>query len=216
MSDRQESRKPMSPMRLLGLWVQRNMTTCQFAARLMKEKKLYLVEGGAHIERLNAVLDQAGERGLACMIFYPRLEREEHLVDILHQFCSNARWRGEILTNAPVDGPAIRVDWHTAEGKWSNCLGTAPLLSMPVPRRSPYVALTLWPGPAPSKARDRSRLGITDIPSPCTTRAQHDKLLATTKDDVARVFGSETKPWRDITFCLDARYRELVGKALKS
>jgi hypothetical protein len=35
-----------------------------------------------------------------------------------------------------VDRLAICIDWLTAEDKWSNCLRTAPLLTMPATRRS--------------------------------------------------------------------------------
>lgn len=143
--------------------------------------------------------------------FLPGGPARRALVDVLRQLCRHDRWRGQVLAGAFVDGLAIRIDWLTAEGKWSNCLGTAPLLTMPVPRRSPYAALTLWPGPS---HRGRSRVGITDIPTPYADTAQHEEMLAATEEDVAQVFGSETKPWRSITFCLDDRHQGAVATAL--
>lgn len=174
-------------------------------------KKLAVVDGAPDVERLNAVLDQLGERGVACMIFYPAAQHEGHLVEVLRRLCCHERWRGTVLDDAFIDRLALRIDWLTAEGKWSNCLGTAPLLTMPVPRRSPYAALTLWPGPS---KRGGSRVGITDIPSPYADKAQHEEMLAATEEDVAQVFGGETKPWRNITFCLDGRHRGAVEAAL--
>ena len=88
----------------------------------------------------------------------------------------------------------------------------ASLLTMPVPRRSPYAALTLWPGPA--KNSDRSRVSITDIPTPYLDAAQHEETLAATEADVRQVFGGDTKPWRNITFCIDNRHQGIVEAAL--
>lgn len=223
-SERQAPSQRIRPDLLLGQWVQRKMTACRFAARLMKDKKIAVVEGGLDIERLNAALEELGQRGQTCMVFYPAVQREEHLVEVLHRLCRNKRWQGTLRTDLFDDRLAIRIDWLTAEGKWSNCLGMAPLLTMPAPRRAPYAALALWPGPSRSPAGDqaaqaaqktRTALGITDIPTPYADRAQHEEMLAATEADVAQVFGGATKPWRKITFCLDARHQVAVEAALK-
>lgn len=204
----------MDPALLLGQWVQRKMTACRFAALLMKRTKIGVMEGGLDVGRINTALEKLGERGQVGMIFYPTVQCEEHLIEVLQRLCHNDRWRGKVLADMFSDRLAIRIDWLTAEGKWSNCLGTAPLLTMPVLRRSPYAALTLWPGP--SRNADSTHVGITDIPTPYEDTAAHKEMLAATEDDVARLFGGETKPWRRITFCLDARHRVVVDTALGS
>jgi hypothetical protein len=38
------------------------------------------------------------------------------------------------------------MDWTTKNGDTSEAMGFAPFLSMPVPRRAPYVAIATWPG----------------------------------------------------------------------
>jgi len=69
------------------------------------------------------------------------------VVDLLTVLQANPRWslrRG--LKTSPLGGVLIGLEWITGSGDTSEVMGFAPFPTMPVPRRSPYVALATWPG----------------------------------------------------------------------
>jgi hypothetical protein len=91
-------------------------------------------------------LDAYAALDLVAVVLLPFVTSERVLVEVLTGLRNgSSRWRlREGKRTAEV--VHVAVEWTTSEKLIDDTMGFAPLLSMPVPRRSPYAAIALWPG----------------------------------------------------------------------
>ena len=190
-------------IKLVERWIQSQQTGCFFASRLIsREKKILVVEFASgsvaelNVEEINDQLDFAGSKGVFVVAIFPGLES----LGEIERLDEEPRWR--IESEAIGRREYVSLEWETKEGKWSNCMGLAPLLSMPPTRRAPFVGLALWAGNATHDA-NRSTVDFHDIPNPIKlekrpeaferVRRTVDELMGNRKDEV---------DWRKISFAL--------------
>ncbi len=86
-------------------------------------------------------------------------------------------------------------------------MGFAPLGSIPVTRRAPYVALALWPGDRDNPYFDKSPQGLVSFADAKTDFPQetHDKLWDTSAKESREMLQDpfDDVVWmRRVTFCL--------------
>lgn len=128
------------------------MTGCEFARVLSGKAARVAVEvrgdDTAHPAAwLNGAFDQHAMAGRAGIAVFPEIASERGLVELLNQLAEDPRWS---LRQRPKPstrgGVLVSLEWQTPVGDASDTMGFAPFVSMPVPRRAPYVAIATWPG----------------------------------------------------------------------
>jgi hypothetical protein len=133
------------------LWLRAGMTGCEFA-RLLAGK-----HGGIAVELhvsvtppatwLNRVFDAHASAGYVVVAVFPNIVTEAALIEFLNALQATARWKLRRSPKvSPSGGVLVGVEWTTRSGDISDVMGFAPFPTMPVPRRSPYVAIATWPG----------------------------------------------------------------------
>lgn len=117
-------------------------------------------------------LDAYAALDLVAVLLLPFVTSERVLIKVLAGLRnSSSRWR---LREGKRTAEAVHVavEWTTSEKLIDDTMGFAPLLSMPVPRRSPYAAIALWPGGqqnslrgiGPTPAAIPGRVSFLDVP----------------------------------------------------
>ncbi|MGE0398270.1 MAG: hypothetical protein AB7T06_16320 [Kofleriaceae bacterium] len=126
----------------------RDGSGCTYAAALAYQRR---VAFEVHDEpptgrEVDDSLDAYAAANFVAVLLLPFVTSERMLVEVLTSLRSGSpRWRlrkGSHTTEAVH----VAVEWTTSENLIDDTMGFAPLLTMPVPRRSPYVAIALWPG----------------------------------------------------------------------
>jgi hypothetical protein len=114
------------------------------------------------VEDINRHLDGCGRKDRAACMIFPSVTFPADPIGLLGLLAAHERWRCRRLDAA---SEMLRLERKTAFDCWSQTLGLAPLLSMPVTRRTRYVAIALCPGKA-KKAKHWA--GFIDMPSKMT------------------------------------------------
>jgi hypothetical protein len=96
---------------------------------------------------LNRTFDAHGRGDRVVVAVFPSVTSEAALVELLNALQTDARWTLRRLPKpSPSGGVLVGLAWTTRSGDVSDVMGFAPFPTMPVPRRSPYVAIATWPG----------------------------------------------------------------------
>lgn len=151
----------------------RDGTGCSYAAALAYGGRVaFEVHDEPPTSEVDDSLDAYAAANLVAVLLLPFVTSERVLVEVLAGLGSNSsRWRlrkGSHTTEAVH----VAVEWTTSENLIDDTMGFAPLLTMPVPRRSPYVAIALWPGGQqnplrgvpPTPPAKAGRVSFLDVP----------------------------------------------------
>lgn len=202
-------------------WLARGFTGCQFAAYLAGENRKARArdrilcatfledvtpDALADIER---IIDTSAAAGQIALFLFPRLREAADVVRLLALLARHERWRC-----SPVDWGASKrdgyallgLDWITGSGATSSAMGFAPLGSMPVTRRAPYVAIALWAGGHENQHKPSKRpdVGFVDFPVPME-EPEHTAVWNETKNEVRRLLSDPAEDaalLRRVAFCL--------------
>ena len=165
--------------------------------------------------QLDALLDQAAmDRELAILIF-PDMRTSSDVASMLQALCLGQRWSMELQPwkkHERTDA-LVHVMWTNGDGDRTSALGLAPLGSMPVVRRAPFVSIAVWPGPRSNEHRTEQEeiISIGDMPSPAGLDADgYRKMFAEAKArvKVLTAIPPEGAAMRQVTFCLDGEGAE--------
>ena len=134
------------------LWLRAGMTGCEFAKLLPGKAGRVAIE--VHVDRelpptswLNNALDEHAKAERSVIAVFPTITTEAGFVEFVNGLGTDSRWRVRLRTkSSPAGGVLIALEWTTSSGEISETMGFAPFLSMPMPRRAPYVAIATWPG----------------------------------------------------------------------
>ncbi len=151
-----------------------------------------------------------GERTFP-FVLLPRIRTARQIVSLLALLRTSERW--EITVAEWPSGSATRSDvavgllWKNPNGFRAAVMGFAPMGSMPVTRRAPYVALALWPGDQENPHFDKSPTGLVSFADANTGLAKdaHDKLWATSAKESRELLRDpfDDVVWmRRVAFCL--------------
>lgn len=195
-------------------WLSNPALSCAFPRLLLRQESLVVEELHASEEAprdLNALL--TGARDKVHVAVFPAVVRIDDLQAVLTAFSGAARTAGSpwrLRRRAKVALPAsllaIGLEWRTPEGRWSSAMGFAPLPSMPVWRRGPFLALAVWPG---TTKRAKGLIGFGDVPTP--DLAKREQVLAWS-ERATRERALPSQPasasWRTVTFVLEPPWAE--------
>jgi len=210
-------------------WLAANLTGCFFARALAgrgsKAIRYLTVEPKLDDEFprfLSASLDGAAADGVAVVFTLPGLSSESDVVELLEALRTDERW-GVTDKNEHDNLCRVRLGWrypHDESGKPKQAcvLGLAPLGTMPVTRRAPYVVLVVWPGGFANRFRPaaaRTVASLSDMPADAwPNEAAYSKTEAETKelraDIIATDAGSADGADDRVTFSLGPAARSAL------
>ena len=189
-------------------WLRRQMSGCFFAGQLAGTTmaiETYLPPLDPTL--LDSSFDKHGASERVVVGLLPSIRSDVELVEALNSLPSG-RWK--IVRRHPDHEQCVfvGVEWKTASGDLCHAMGFAPFITMPVPRRAPYVALGLWPGGRLNPFRGQkptppSKDGVVDFLDAAhgLDDASYRKRWEQTTNAVNAILPN-SKPYRDSAFVL--------------
>lgn len=190
---------------------------CRFARFLNTHEHIRPVElleplHARDVAGIEATLDEAARDKRVGLVLWPMLRTAEHIVELLRVFDECNRWSCQRVpwgAHAREDAVLLGLNWKTPAGDLSSVMGFAPLGSMPVTRRAPYVAIAVWPGghenTHPKYSSPEGKVGFVDCKMPDKDH-DYDHLWKQTRDEVCSLLASpppdDNRTLREVAFCL--------------
>ncbi len=173
-------------------WLAQGMTGCQFAARIARERHQILSVAFPELvdaAAVDSVFETCREAKLPAIAMFTGIRTEAALVEQLARMSKGDRWRITEVSpdGAETDDVFVGVDWRVREGLVSSVMGFAPLASMPVTRRAPYLCVAAWPGEHDNPHWTKFERGIvhfldTDLGGLELTKAKYQALTKASVD----------------------------------
>lgn len=173
----------------------RDGSGCGFAAALAYGGRVaFEVHDETPTAEVDDALDAYAAANLVVVLLLPFVTSERVLVEVLTGLRSSSpRWRLRKGTHT-AEAVHLAVEWTTSQGLIDDTMGFAPLLTMPVPRRSPYVAIALWPGGQqnplrgvrPTPPAQAGRVSFLDVPHGFDEET-NARMWKTTEEKVAEL-----------------------------
>lgn len=163
---------------------------------------------GVELAAIAGTFDMAADAGQFACILFPRLRYANEIASIIKTLLRDERWS---CSRVPWQkfpryrDTAIGLHWRTKSGFVSSAMGFAPLGSMPVSRRAPYVGVVVWPGGQENRfAKKQDTVGFIDGKHGMT-RGTYDPLFKKSQELVGELFGDPQEDrvqLRRVAFCL--------------
>jgi hypothetical protein len=202
-------------------WLSRGFSGCHFAAHLAGENRkprsqdrilcaTFLDELTSDaLPDIERIIDMSAAEGQIALFLFPRLRAADDVVGLLSLLVQHERWRCSAVDwgASKRDGYTLfGLDWITREGAKSSAMGFAPLGSMSVTRRAPYVAIALWAGGHENKHKPSTRnvVGFVDFPV-SGGKKEHDRLWEKSRADVQTLLSDPAEDaalLRRVAFCV--------------
>ena len=206
-------------------WLKANVTGCMFATKfasagsagLIRPHVLTEVLTATHLaEQLEPLLVDAAAHSEAALLIFPDLRRDEDIARLIDKLGRYVSWTVSEIEwkDFPRSDLLVGLDWRTPTGHFSTAMGMAPLATMPVTRRSPYVTLAIWPGghENPFRPSDRARVSLADMKHGLDAYT-HDKFWHQTKATVLEHLDGQQEGAAQlrVSFCLRSDVRPLIS-----
>lgn len=155
-------------------------------------------------DALTALVESAQATNEVSGLVFPNISSEAQLRDLIGMFEQSARWtvkrEPDVRAGRPIE--IVRMCWLNQQGTPSSLLGMAPLLTMPVTRRAPYVSVFLWPSERANKHRKQQfpEIGIGDSQPPPLEDDAYEQMRKSTEIRSRRLNGGRLPP--GMTFML--------------
>jgi len=203
----------------LRRWVGSGLTGCSFARSFAKQAGrvafLSWVDelSDELLGNLDAFLEQCREEDAFPFLLLPRLRDSSEIVSLISLLktserweVTHTRWPSSAMARPDV---AVGLFWKTPTRLRAAAMGFAPLGSMPVTRRAPYVALALWPGDRQNPHFDKGAGDTVSFANADTKldKEAHDKLWNVSARESRAMLKDpfDDVVWlRRVTFCLPA------------
>jgi hypothetical protein len=195
------------------------MSSCFFAAQFSAhaetvQRVLYWTRLGpmlrGDVPALDKVIDEAAATERFFVALFPHLRQPGEIARLVRTFADCERWQcGRVAWrhHARHDSTLIGMTWRTGSGTRTSIMGFAPLGTMPVTRRAPYVALALWPGHFANpfrKGKPGPVVGFVDG-AHGMSKPTHDNIWTSTTVRTRRLLADppeDRERLRDAAFCL--------------
>jgi hypothetical protein len=109
------------------------------------------IDEAIDVDAIGSFVDGTAPTEVVAVVLFPSLRTAADVVDALLALTRDERWQladaGWPVGQARADSTALSLTWRTKSGGLSEAMGIAPLGTMPVTRRAPYVAIVAWGGP---------------------------------------------------------------------
>jgi hypothetical protein len=133
-------------------WLRSGMTGCRFASTLAAKRPVlvdfYSPIGPLDHGQMAAFVDGTADRQVTAVLLFPELRTARDIADLLVALRRRERWQ---VTRArwprgyrKRDSIAFSLEWRTRANGVCDAMGLAPLGTMPITRRAPYVAIVVW------------------------------------------------------------------------
>jgi hypothetical protein len=198
-------------------WLGASLAGCLFAARFAKGGRLlYYTSLDDPSEELSAELDaffdRAADDGSVPVALFPRIRSATGTARLIKLLRKGERWSVKEVRwrqhSREKDACLVGLEWRTKTGLQSRVMGFAPLGSMPVTRRGPYVAVAAWPGGHDNVHFDRGPSGsvsFADADTRLRDREQHDEVWRKSESMTRRLVSDpadDVERMRQVAFCL--------------
>jgi len=196
-------------------WLHHGLTGCYFASSLAAKHPVridfYSPLGKLHHGQIAAFIDGAASREMTAVLLFPRLRTSRDIGQLLGKLAKGPRWRVSRVRwpkgCGKADSYALSLEWMTKAGPVCDAMGLAHVGTMPVTRRSPYVAIVVWGGPHLNKYLPQGpRVGVASAPTGLKKKAAHSKLMKQSDERVRMLLGvrpAEDRVWlRRVAFIL--------------
>jgi hypothetical protein len=177
----------------LSLWLRSSLTGCYFATSFASTRPLKLdyytpISDAVDLEAIASFIDGTATSRVVAVVLFPSVRTPADLAEVLLTLCQHDRWSVDEVKwpddHQRVDSRAFGLTWKTSDGPPSDAMGIAPLGTMPVTRRAPYVAIVVWGGPHLNPyIRKTDRVGVTSAPTGLR-KDQHKRLMRVTDERV--------------------------------
>jgi hypothetical protein len=209
-------------------WLHRGLTGCSFAGLLAAKRPVridfYSPLGAIDHQQIAAFIDAAAERGITAVLLFPQLRTARDVARLLSELGAGKRWKLSRVHwprgYAKPDSIALGLDWRTKNGGVCDAMGLAHVGTMPVTRRSPYVAIVVWGGAHLNPhIRAGHTVGVASAPTDLEKKA-HSKLMKKTNERVESLLAippAEDPEWlRKVAFILPrAAAKRLLKQAVR-
>ena len=194
---------------MFGAWLNAtNLHGCSFATWAARNRRLRYAsffdapdENVVRQLSLHIRMAQAQEQ-LALAVF-PSIETERQLMAFVELLIRDQQWTA--IQRPISDRLAVELRWKASELLEASAIGFAPLGTMPVTRRAPYVALGIWAGGHnnPRRKKPDAFVGVGDMSHTLRTD-RYDTMQRLTRDHVSRTRSvlRDTTVVTGVTFCL--------------
>lgn len=199
-------------------WLKAGLSGCYFAARFGHRANelsiLHLLKDPSErsAEVLDEHFDRAASDGRVAIALFPRIRNASGTARLIKHLRQGARWSAHEVSwrhhSREQDACLVGLEWITSTKLRSQVMGFAPLGSMPVTRRGPYVALAAWPGGHANEYFDRGhpqRVSFADAATGLRDREQHDELWRKSEEATRRLASDpadDVERMRRVAFCL--------------
>jgi hypothetical protein len=199
-------------------WLAAGLSGCFFAARFAHRSDELSFFHVLHepTDRITDDLDQHFERAAADhrvpVALFPRIRSATGTARLVKLLRKGARWSAKEVAwrdhPREKDACLVGLEWLTSAELRSQVMGFAPLGSMPVTRRSPYVAVAAWPGGHDNEFFGRSPprcVSFADAATKLRDREQHDELWRKSEAMTRRLSSDpadDVERMRKVAFCL--------------
>jgi hypothetical protein len=207
---------------LMVRWLRAGITGCEFARVFAKgpapgDVRLMVIRNALRqssaADRVEETLLKAAADHAAVLFVFPDLRYDEEVADLaaaLSRHPSWNLWEPAWPEGSMRDDVLVALEWTTPSKHVSNALGLGPMGAMPVTRRSPFVALVVWPGGHENPYRNvqYKRVGVADMKH-SLSRATHDAYWDISQKNKLAHTSEETvsAARHEVTFCLRAEVR---------
>ena len=197
-------------------WLHSGHTGCFFAKTFAQgegtKKPLLAVTAAQRVTSgLNTFFDNCAAESVPGLAIFPAVQTVDDLVHLLEQLHQLARWSCSTpsVPSFTRSAELVRVLWQTPDPDWrSEAMGLAPLVTMPITRRSPHTCLALWPGkPSNSRRFKRAEDGVLDFldTQHQLPDAAHQQIMKKSQDATGELMKSPTddvRHYRHVAFVL--------------
>lgn len=165
------------------------------------------------ISQLTHHIELAESQSQLALAVFPSVVTEEHLFDLIELFKKGSRW--SVRSVDVVDRYAVDLRWLRPGLEDASAIGFAPLGTMPVTRRAPYVAVGVWSKghENPMRTKPDSFIGVGDM-SHDLDEVQYKQMHKTTRAQVSRTrtVMADSAISTGVTFCLNATVDKLRAR----
>lgn len=189
------------------------MTGCTFAAALASKARIaYQVVlnrfATSDTAAVAAFIDGAAADGKVAVLLFPRYRSARDVAVLASRLVTDARWDWARVRAGATPRPDVfmALSWTTPAGACSSAMGFAPIGTMPVTRRAPYVAIAVWGG-GHENAHKKTRgpnVGFIDIRVDMSA-PQHEAAWKGTMSAVDLLLEDpvdDAKALQHVAFCL--------------
>jgi hypothetical protein len=197
---------------VFGAWL--NSSTlhgCSFASSIAKGSRISLVSffgvpTDAVVQKLSDHIRLAASAEQLAVAVFPDVGTGAQLRAFIDLLGATPGWTVVRVRPELPERYAVDVRWRSSPALESSVTGFAPLGTMPVTRRAPYVAVALWPCgyDNPRRKRPDPFVGLGDMAHEFPDEA-YDRMHSATKARVARAKEVHGDPslFTGMTFCLE-------------